>query len=517
MSVIWGIPYLLIKVAVGELTPVLVVFGRCVVGAAILLPWALAQGWVRPALRHWRALLLFTVLEMAGPWLLLSYAETKLSSSLTRLLVATTPFVAALAGRIAGDEDRLTAVRLVGMGLGVVGIVALLGLDVSGAELLPIAAVALTVVGYATGPMVVSRALPEVPGVAASAVALTVTAVVYAPFAVPQLGDAVHASAKALLSVVGLGVVCTALALAVFFLIIREVARQRSLVITFVTPAVAVVLGVALLGEPFTLGIALGLPLVLAGCVLATRRSAPVPEAETVVTPGQRAGRGRREAPLRLGHERAGVCALPRRGVGHDAARRRRAVRADDPGGLPVRPVVDHDPAQARGLPRRVRGVPHREGRPVRSGRRGAAHGRRGHRPQPRQDHRGGQQRAGRAGAAGGARRAAVVVRAGRSAAPPGHPGRRPRDQSRVGRDGQGAETARLRLRRSDHRLRPHAGDRHGRRPRGHVLPRHPLRGLVLDGCGGYGIIDLEHSRRTPFRPRAEGAGGRRRRHAWRP
>jgi drug/metabolite transporter (DMT)-like permease len=134
--------------------------------------------------------------------------------------------------------------------------------------------------------MVVSRALPEVPGVAASAIALSVTAVVYAPFAAPQLGDAAHASATALLSVAGLGIVCTALALAVFFLLIREVGPQRSLVITFVNPAVAVVLGVLLLDEPFTLGIALGLPLVLAGCVLATRRSTPVPEAETVVTPG---------------------------------------------------------------------------------------------------------------------------------------------------------------------------------------------------------------------------------------
>src|SRR3954464_14414754 len=108
MSVIWGIPYLLIKVAVGELTPVLVVFGRCIVGAAILLPWALAKGWVRPALRHWRGLVVFAGLGVAGPWLLLSYAETRLSSSLTGLLVATTPFLAALAGRIAGDEDRLT-------------------------------------------------------------------------------------------------------------------------------------------------------------------------------------------------------------------------------------------------------------------------------------------------------------------------------------------------------------------------------------------------------------------------
>src|SRR3569833_331636 len=281
MSVIWGIPYLLIKVAVGELSPVVVVFGRCVVGAAILLPWALAKGWVRPALRHWRALLAFTVLEMTMPWLLLSWAEQTLSSSLTGLLVATVPFVAALAGRLVGDERR-TAVRLAGMALGVAGIVALLGLDLSGAGVLPILAVALVVAGYAAAPLIVSHKLPEVPGVAASALALTATAVVYAPFAVPRLDEVGGASVRALLALAALGVVCTALALAVFFLLIREGGPQRALVITFVNPAVAVVLGVLLLGEPFSLGIARGLPLVLAGCVLATRRSAPVPAPEPV-------------------------------------------------------------------------------------------------------------------------------------------------------------------------------------------------------------------------------------------
>ena len=282
MSVIWGIPYLLIKVAVDDVTPVLVVFSRCVVGAALLLPWTLAKGQFRPALRHWRALLLFTVLEMAGPWLLLSYAEQTLTSSLTGLLVATVPFVAALAARLAGEEERLTPIRLLGMGIGVVGIAALLGLDVGGAQLLPILAVALTVIGYATGPLVVSRALPDVPGVAASAIALAVTAVVYAPFAIPQLDRLGDASVPALLSLAGLGAVCTAVALALFFSLIREVGPQRALVITFVNPAVAVLLGVALLGEPFTLGIALGLPLVLVGCVLATRRSSPArPEPST--------------------------------------------------------------------------------------------------------------------------------------------------------------------------------------------------------------------------------------------
>jgi drug/metabolite transporter (DMT)-like permease len=285
MAVIWGIPYLLIKVAVGEVSPVVVVFARCVVGAALLLPWTMARGQLRPALRHWRALLVFTVLEMTGPWLLLSYAETSLSSSLTGLLVAAVPFVAALTARLAGDEDRLTPVRVAGMLLGLLGIAVLLGLDVTGADLLPIAAVALVVVGYATAPMVVTRNLSDVPGVAASSIALFLTAVVYAPFAVPRLGQVADASGTALLSLLVLGMVCTALALALFFALIREVGPQRALVITFLNPAVAVLLGVLLLDEPFTLGLAIGLPVILVGCVLATRSSpareiVPVPAAD---------------------------------------------------------------------------------------------------------------------------------------------------------------------------------------------------------------------------------------------
>jgi len=285
MSVIWGIPYLLIKVAVDEVSPVMLVFARCVVGAALLLPWTIAKGLLRPALRHWRALLLFTVLEMAGPWLLIAYAEESLSSSLTGLLVAGVPFVAALAGLLLGEEERLTPIRVLGMAIGVVGIGVLLGLDLEGAQLLPILAIGLVLIGYATGPLVVTRALPDVSGVAASSIALFVTAVVYAPFAVPQLDEAASAPATAWLALAALGVVCTALALALFFSLIREVGPQRALVITFVNPAVAVLLGVLLLDEPFTLGIALGLPLVLLGCVLATRRSVapePAPDVEAV-------------------------------------------------------------------------------------------------------------------------------------------------------------------------------------------------------------------------------------------
>ena len=285
MSVIWGIPYLLIKVAVDEVSPVMLVFARCVIGAALLLPWTIAKGLLWPALRHWRALLLFTVLEMAGPWLLIAYAEESLSSSLTGLLVAGVPFVAALAGLLLGEEERLSPIRVLGMAIGVIGIGVLLGLDLEGAQLLPILAIGLVLIGYATGPLVVTRALPDVSGVAASSIALFVTAVVYAPFAAPQLDEAASAPATAWLALAALGVVCTALALALFFSLIREVGPQRALVITFVNPAVAVLLGVLLLDEPFTLGIALGLPLVLLGCVLATRRNVapePAPDVEGV-------------------------------------------------------------------------------------------------------------------------------------------------------------------------------------------------------------------------------------------
>jgi drug/metabolite transporter (DMT)-like permease len=215
---------------------------------------------------------------MTLPWLLLSWAEQSLTSSLTGLLVASVPFVAALTARLAGDEDRLSPVRVVGLLIGLGGIVVLLGLDVGAAQLLPIGAILLVVIGYATAPMVVTRSLPEVPGVAASAIALTVTAVVYAPFAVADAGQLRTASLPALSSLAVLGVVCTAVALALFFALIREVGPQRALVITFLNPAVAVLLGVLLLDEPFTLGLALGLPLVVLGCVLATRRSPAAPE-----------------------------------------------------------------------------------------------------------------------------------------------------------------------------------------------------------------------------------------------
>lgn len=273
MSVIWGIPYLLIKVAVEELSPPALVFLRCALAAALLVPWALARGQLWPVLRHWRPLLLFTALEMTGPWLLLAYAEQTLSSSLTGLLVAVVPIVAAVAGRLAGERDRLDIGRIAGMALGMVGVAALLGLDVGGGELLAVGAVALVVIGYGTAPLIVTRALDGVPSTGVNAWALAITALVYLPFAGPDLAGAPMPSGDVVTAVALLALVCTVAALLLFFALIREVGPNRALVITFVNPAVAVFLGITLLGEPLTVGVLVGFPLVLVGCVLATRRN----------------------------------------------------------------------------------------------------------------------------------------------------------------------------------------------------------------------------------------------------
>jgi drug/metabolite transporter (DMT)-like permease len=266
MCVIWGVPYLLIRVAVRELSPATLVFFRTGLSAALLLPIAARRGELRPLLPYWRPLLLFTALEVGVPWLLLSSAETRLSSSLAALLIAAVPLVAAAAMR-----ERLDPRRLLGLVVGLAGVAAIVGLDARGAGLLPLLEIAVVVLGYATGPIVLSRRLGGAPALGVVTWSLVLVAVAYAPVAAVQLPDTVP-SGRVLASVAGLAVVCTALAFVLFFALIAEAGPVRATVITYVNPAVAAILGVALLDEPLTAGMAVGFVLVIAGSVLATRR-----------------------------------------------------------------------------------------------------------------------------------------------------------------------------------------------------------------------------------------------------
>ena|SRR5438128_5501403 len=270
MCVIWGIPYLLIRVAVRDLSPAMLVFARTGIGALLLLPIAAARGEIRPVLRRWFPLLVFAAVEIAVPWILLSSAETRLSSSLTGLLIAAVPLVGAFITRTTGARERLGATNAVGLAIGLVGVGAIVGLDLGGASGFPLLEIAGVAVGYAVGPIVLSRHLVGLPGLGVIALSLAVSAVVYAPIALLQV-PAEAPSAKVLASVVTLAVVCTAVAFVLFFALIGEVGPVRATVITYVNPAVAAILGVGLLGERFTTGMGVGFALVLLGSVLATR------------------------------------------------------------------------------------------------------------------------------------------------------------------------------------------------------------------------------------------------------
>jgi drug/metabolite transporter (DMT)-like permease len=271
MCLIWGIPYLLIKVAVSDLNPVTLVFFRTVIGALILLPIAAARGSLKPLLPHWRWIAAYTAVEVALPWVLLAHAELRLSSSLTGLLIAATPFVGVILGLVTGGDERFDARRLAGLAVGFLGVAALVGLNVSGNDLVAAGEVGLVAVCYAVGPLIVSRRLSAVPSLGVVAVSLVLPAIAYAPLGLTHMPSAIPVP-QVLLAVALLGVVCTAIAFLLFFALIAEVGPVRATVITYVNPAVALALGVALLGEPLTIGAGVGFALILLGLFLAMRR-----------------------------------------------------------------------------------------------------------------------------------------------------------------------------------------------------------------------------------------------------
>ena len=270
MCIIWGIPYVLIRVAVRDMSPGCLVFARTGIAALLLVPLALHRRDLGPVLRRWRPLVAFSVVELAVPWLLLSDAETKLSSSLSGLLVAAVPLAGVGVLALLRSGDPISRIRLAGLLLGLAGVAALVGLDFNHINAFALAKVAVVVVGYAVGPIILSRTLSDLPAIGVVAASLLLTASVYLPVAV--LDPPRRYTAAGVGSVLALALVCTALAFLVFFALIAGIGPSRAVVITYVNPAVALGLGVAVLGEPFTVGMAVGFPLILAGSVLAARR-----------------------------------------------------------------------------------------------------------------------------------------------------------------------------------------------------------------------------------------------------
>jgi len=284
MGVIWGIPYLLIKVADGGVSVPVLVFTRVALGSLLLLPVAVRGGYLGALKGSVPWLAAFTAVEIVGPFALLSTAERHLPSSTSGLLIAAVPIFSALLAWLTRSGDRLTPIRWAGLAIGLGGVALLAGPGAGRGGTLPVIMVLLTALGYSVGPLIANRKFADLPPVAVNTVCLGAAALVYAPFAALTWPHSMP-SVQVLLALAGLGVICTAAGFLVFFRLIAEVGPARATVITYINPAVAVTLGVLVLGEHLTAAIGVSFVLILGGSVLATRPGSAAP------------GRGRPAAP----------------------------------------------------------------------------------------------------------------------------------------------------------------------------------------------------------------------------
>jgi drug/metabolite transporter (DMT)-like permease len=278
MSLIWGVPYLLIREAVAEVSPAVVVFARTAIGAVVLLPFAWRG--LRSVWEHRWPVLAFALLEMVGPWFLLSDAERHITSSLAGLLIAFAPVLALVVARTIGLERRIGGLRILGLVVAVTGVALLGGGGMEAAGPWPVVEMLLVAVGYAVAPQIAAVKLRDVPALPMTAVCLSIAALVSAPFAA-LTWPAETPSGTALGSLALLGLLCTAVAFLLFFRLIAEAGPARATAIAYVNPVVALALGVSLHGDPLTALIGVGAVLVLAGTFMATRRS-PQDAAATV-------------------------------------------------------------------------------------------------------------------------------------------------------------------------------------------------------------------------------------------
>jgi drug/metabolite transporter (DMT)-like permease len=276
LSTIWGLPYLMIRVAVREVEPGTLVFLRTAPAALLLVPLAWRAGAFRPLKGRWLVVIVYTVVEFGVTWLLMSSAEQHLTSSVTGMLVATVPLLAAVIARFTHRDERFGPGRLAGLALGALGVGLLVGFDVEGSTWVWVAAMGVVVVGYAVGPVIISLRLQGVPGMGVVAASVAFVALAYAPYGVTHLPDRLSWSVVGAIAVLAL--FCTAAAFLIFFELIHEVGPSRTVVVTYLNTAVAVILGIVVLSEPLTKGILLGFPLIILGSILATRDPARASE-----------------------------------------------------------------------------------------------------------------------------------------------------------------------------------------------------------------------------------------------
>jgi len=277
LCAIWGLPYFFIKLALQELSPVCVAWGRITLAAIVLVPIAWHRGALQKAFAHKTAVTVFAVAELVIPFSLIAMGEQWLSSSLTGILIATVPLSVVVIAPLFGVREHLGALRIAGLAIGFCGVVAIVGLDTGHGPMLwaGVVCIMISVAGYAIGPLVVQRYLSDVDELGAVAASLVVASILLLPLAVLSAPSHLP-SAPSLGAVAALGILCTALALYLYFYLINEAGAARASLVAYINPAVAAVIGVLVLHEPFGIGAGVGLVMILVGSWLATGRSKEV-------------------------------------------------------------------------------------------------------------------------------------------------------------------------------------------------------------------------------------------------
>jgi drug/metabolite transporter (DMT)-like permease len=274
---LWGIPYLFIKVAVDPqdgFSPAIVVFGRVLIGALVLIPIAICDKSFFGALKYWRFIAVYALFEMVGPWILIGTAEQKISSGLAGLLVSSVPIFSTLIASAYGDKSVWQPKRLFGIAIGFLGVFLLVGIEslTGSSDPISILMVIAASIGYAFAVIYITRKMPDGSGIAINGIAMVMTAVFYSPALFFFWPDRA-VSNEAVYSLIALGVFSTGIAFALFFTVMAEIGPTRASLVTYMNTAFAVVLGVIILNEPLTVGIMVGLPLVLIGSYLASRKT----------------------------------------------------------------------------------------------------------------------------------------------------------------------------------------------------------------------------------------------------
>lgn len=278
---VWGASYLLIKIGLDDLSPVWVAWGRTLMAAIVLLPFALRLGALRGLAVRWRAILVLAVIQVVIPFTLISWGEQEVPTALTGILIASAPLYTAVLAIWVDHEEKVEGVRLVGLLIGVAGVIALVGLDLSGSAAALLGAIAILVasIGYAAGGLVLKNNLPGASPVGVVAAIMVAGAVMLAPLAAFTAPDRVPGVGP-IAAVAALGLVGTGVAFVVFYRLIRKVGPGRALIVSYLAPGFAVIYGAVLLDEVITAGTLIGLGLILAGSWLAAeggfrRRRAP--------------------------------------------------------------------------------------------------------------------------------------------------------------------------------------------------------------------------------------------------